>query len=993
MQRRLHDRLLYITSSQNWEAIGPHYWIKQCIELLLVTASPDVKIQMSHESSILPSITSVLNHVDARKREQFYANIQATSELLFSQTSMDGEVKEEVVDLNHDLNNDDAMQTEDNPGSRMEYVMGLVSKHYDFIEMSRNTTSYRFLVAAAQLCHMDTSLAEQVWLSMFPKFWSVLDEQQRQEIQPFIASGAHIIQKDSHPSAINTFIESLSRCKPPLQLPSPLIKYLAKSHNLWHRMVLTLEQMASDPSMKLPANLYDFEMEVNPKREILDNLGELYSLLCEEDMWAGLWQQHAHYKETNIAIAYEQHGFFEQAQTAFENAMARHKQDSIMGPMPSDIQREVLLWNNHWIRCTKELKQWNFLFDYAKNGVYDPYLILEGTWRTQNWETAKDAISKLDHSCPKELQWKVTLYNGYLWVCNTEDKQQLKNAERYVEMASQMCLQEWRRLPHIVSHIHLPYLQAAQQIMELQEAFQIRKGLQQGHQNSLHDMKAIVKTWRNRLPVIADDLSHWNDIFNWREHHYKFIIKHYEKIDPSTHHPNSMLGVHASAQSLIHFGKIARKHKLPNVCLESLNLIYNIPSVPVVDCFQKIRQQIKCYLQQGSISGKNEYQEGLDTLNKANVKYFTKEMNAEFYALKGLLYHLSGKSDEANKAFSAGLQLHDVSIKAWGLYGDYLESVFTRDPRQISYGVNAIACFLHACRHQNESKARKHLAKVLWLLSYDDEENTLMLALDKYAAGVPPLLWLPWTPQLLNCLVLSDGNAILNLFLLIGKTFPQAVYFPIRTLYLTLRTATARKTNANQVVSNPEDASDQNSQNQNSQTQQNVESTIKASPPMVRCSRIMKMQRDIHTTVLSSLEGIADQMEWFRENWHEEVVRQLRQGLAKCYAIAFENRENVNEAKITPHILSFVKKLVSTFGIGVENIGNSTNAGSNSTASESLARRAQATYQDPVFKEMKLEFTKDFDFNQSSALRLRTLIFKLKKWIKILENRSKMFNQ
>ncbi|KAF5288689.1 hypothetical protein FQR65_LT11954 [Abscondita terminalis] len=39
MRRRLHDRLLYITCSQNWDAIGPHYWIKQCIELLMATAS------------------------------------------------------------------------------------------------------------------------------------------------------------------------------------------------------------------------------------------------------------------------------------------------------------------------------------------------------------------------------------------------------------------------------------------------------------------------------------------------------------------------------------------------------------------------------------------------------------------------------------------------------------------------------------------------------------------------------------------------------------------------------------------------------------------------------------------------------------------------------------------------------------------------------------------------------------------------------------------
>lgn len=58
-------------------------------------------------------------------------------------------------------------------------------------------------------------------------------------------------------------------------------------------------------------------------------------------------------------------------------------------------------------------------------------------------------------------------------------------------------------------------------------------------------------------------------------------------------------------------------------------------------------------------------------------------------------------------------------------------------------------------------------------------------------------------------------------------------------------------------------------------------------------------------------------MVWFRETWYEEVLRQLRQGLAKCYAIAFENREAVSEATITPHTLNFVKKLVSTFGIGI----------------------------------------------------------------------------
>lgn len=150
----------------------------------------------------------------------------------------------------------------------------------------------------------------------------------------------------------------------------------------------------------------------------------------------------------------------------------------------------------------------------------------------------------------------------------------------------------------------------------------------------------------------------------------------------------------------------------------------------------------------------------------------------------------------------------------------------------------------------------------------------------------------------------------------------------------------------------------------------------------------MHVQREIHPTILSSLEGIVDQMVWFRENWYEEVLRQLRQGLIKCYAIAFENRNAVNEAKITPHTLNFVKKLVATFGIGIENISSTA---ASSDAKDPLAKRAQATVQDPVFQKMKGQFSVDFDFSQPGAMKLHNLINRLKKWIKILEGKTKQF--
>ncbi|WAQ94363.1 TRRAP-like protein [Mya arenaria] len=79
-------------------------------------------------------------------------------------------------------------------------------------------------------------------------------------------------------------------------------------------------------------------------------------------MWAGLWQKRAKFSETNTAIAYEQHGFFEQAQGSYEavnvlndevlytQAMARGRADHNTGPASPPVLPEYRLWEDHWIR-------------------------------------------------------------------------------------------------------------------------------------------------------------------------------------------------------------------------------------------------------------------------------------------------------------------------------------------------------------------------------------------------------------------------------------------------------------------------------------------------------------------------------------------------------------------------------------------------------------------------------------------------------------------
>ncbi|XKL66766.1 hypothetical protein PGB90_010186 [Kerria lacca] len=1001
IQRKLIFRLLYIVSSQNWEGMAQHYWLKQCIELILITSAPEERIQLASGSGMLPSITSAIERADSEEKASLvgYFAVKEEQSETASVSSIDTSMDEMDLEM-ADSASQSSIELMNNAGG--ETLAQLVSRQVKFLESIKDFKTIDFLKATAQLCHMDTSLTEQVWLNIFPQLWKILHDRERTEligeISPFVASGSHVVQKDAHPSAICTFYESLALCNPPVTIKPRVMTYLGKSHNLWHRVTLTLEKMTLESNFfrdkQFPSNdCYDFEPETIPQQDIVDSLADMYCALCEEDMWCGLWQKHAKHSETVIALTYEQQGFFEQALGAYELVLGRARQTYSNMPSPISLISEQRLWEKQWIKCTKELNQWDHLLDYTQTkNLSNPVLILESAWRVPDWSLMKEALSQVDIAYPGILTWKEDLYKGFLAICHPDDTL-LHLVERYVEQASVQCIREWRKLPHVVSHVHVHLLQAAQQIIELQEAYQIHQSLLHGRSStsSLHDIKAIVKTWRNRLPVISDDLSHWSDIFTWRQHHYQFVTHHYDNNQDQSTRQHSILGVHASAQAIIHFGKIARKQNLTAVCLDSLTRLYTIPSVPIVDCFQKIRQQVKCYLQMAAQSGKSEIQEGLDAIEYTNMRYLTREMTAEFYALKGMLLAQLGRSEEANRSFSVAVQMHDTLVKGWALWGDFMEQQFTKtSPPNISTGISAVTCFLHACRNQNESRSRKYLAKVLWLLTYDDEKFSLTEAVDRYSVGVPPSLWLPWIPQLLTCLGRNEGKYIVNLISQVGRMFPQAVYFPIRTMYFTQKIEQREryKTAERAVGRQNEILSSTGMDNSSQGGMHDSLGPIKATPAMLRCSKIMQLQREIHPTILLSLEGIVDQMVWFRENWCEEVLRQLRLGLAKCYTLAFENRGAVNDAIISVSTHNFLKKLVSTFGIGLEMYTNTLstvlfgNAGS-----ESLARRTQITISDPVFQTMKQKFTDDFDFSVPGSMKLHNFISKLRKWIKLLENK------
>lgn len=290
MRRKLHDRLLYIVCSHSWDSIQHHYWIKQCIELLLLTTNTThSQIKNSNETHLLPSITSVINLADSEEKNNFviYTSLQP------EQHDMNvSEDKEDAIDMEMNVDNNISKREESERPmeNRIAVLCKLLNRQSEFLDASRKVKTEQFLIASSQLCHMDTQLAESVWLNVFPKLWSILEDGQQhaldREFVPFLSSGTHVIQKDCNPSAINTFVEALSQCQPPIYIPPSLMTYLGKSHNLWHRMTLMLENMALDWPNKKDAVInqdyrseYDFDVELQNEIANSNNSGKCFNII------------------------------------------------------------------------------------------------------------------------------------------------------------------------------------------------------------------------------------------------------------------------------------------------------------------------------------------------------------------------------------------------------------------------------------------------------------------------------------------------------------------------------------------------------------------------------------------------------------------------------------------------------------------------------------------------------------------------------------------
>lgn len=733
LTRSANTRLSYVLTSQNWDTLGDSFWLSQASQLVIGSVDMNTSARLHPEDFTVVPVSF----------------LSATIE--------------------KDESRDKAMVD--------SHLESFVANHKKFYQELADVKVRDILEPLAQLQHTDTKVAHKLWVTLFTVCWSVLSKEERIDLEKgmvtLLTREYHQRQLDDRPNVIQALLEGVVRATPRFKIPPHVMKFLSRTYDAWYTAATSLEQSAINPMVDTPV----------VRESNLDALVEIYAGLQENDLFYGTWRRRCKFVETNAALSYEQQGMWDKAQQLYESAQIKAR----TGAVPFS-QGEYFLWEDHWLICAQKLQQWEILSDFAKHENFND-LLLEATWRTlENWQgdSNREQIDSLIKSVSDAPTPRRTFFQAFMSLLKLHSKQENpQDFSNTCDEAIQLSIRKWHQLPKRITNAHIPILQNFQQLVELHDASAICSSLAQTNASNLDkqsgDLKLLLGTWRDRLPNVWDDINAWQDLVTWRQHIFQMINATYlNLLPPQTNNVASnsyaYRGYHETAWIINRFAHVARKHQMPDVCINQLSRIYTLPNIEIQEAFLKLREQAKCHYQ-----NPNELNSGLDVINNTNLNYFNSQQKAEFYTLKGMFLAKLDHTNEANDAFGVSLHYDLRLAKAWSEWGQYSDQRFKADPSDMELAGNALNCYMEAAGLYKNAKSRKLISRILWLLSLDDEEGKLASAFEGFKGDTPVWYWITFIPQLLTGLSHREARLCKAVLGKIAKLYPQSLFFLLRT--------------------------------------------------------------------------------------------------------------------------------------------------------------------------------------------------------------------
>ena len=90
------------------------------------------------------------------------------------------------------------------------------------------------LTSLREISKLDTEVAHQLWVTLFPLLWSNLQVEERERLRDSIvtllARDWHYVQRHQRPNVVNTLLQSISMCQPLPRLPGLLVSFLGRKY-------------------------------------------------------------------------------------------------------------------------------------------------------------------------------------------------------------------------------------------------------------------------------------------------------------------------------------------------------------------------------------------------------------------------------------------------------------------------------------------------------------------------------------------------------------------------------------------------------------------------------------------------------------------------------------------------------------------------------------------------------------------------------------------
>ncbi|KAI1736178.1 FAT domain-containing protein [Xylaria scruposa] len=856
-------RLSYVITAQNWDTLADSFWLAQANQLLLGAVEMNANIQLHQED---------------------FRTLPAS--LVFGAYAKDSREPHAMADDKYEA---------------------FMANHRRFVSELGEVKLRDVIEPISQLQHVDSNLAHELWVALFPMFWAATIREEKTDIEKgivvLLSKDYHSRQMDKRPNVVQTLLAGATKSWPECKIPPHILKFGAKTYDAWYTAMVQLEKSAIKPETD----------SITVRESTLDALVELYSNLKEDDLFYGTWRRRCQFVETNAALSYEQNGMWDKAQKMYEAAQIKAR----TGVIPFS-QGEYMLWEDHWVLCAQKLQQWEILQDFAKHENLQD-LLLECAWRNidmwQNQEHREslDIIIKGVMDAPTSRR---TFFQGFMSLLKFHNKQETgQDFSRVCDEAIQLSIRKWHQLPKRLTAAHIPMLHNFQQLVELHDASVICQSLANTNQANLDvksgELKLLLGAWRDRLPNTWDDITDWQDLVTWRQHIFGLINGTYLQLLPQQgQNANgasfAYRGYHETAWIINRFAHVARKHNLAEVCINQLSRIYTLPNIEIQEAFLKLREQARCHYE-----NPEELSSGLDVINNTNLNYFNNQQKAEFYTLKGMFLEKLGQHSEADGAYGTALYYDISKAKAWAEWGYFNDRKFKADPSDTSSARQAVCSYLQAIGSYKSSKARKLIARILWLLSLDDSDGTIAAGFDDHKGETPVWYWITFIPQLLTGLGHKEAPKVHGILLKIAKAYPQSLYFQLRTNredMLMIKKNQEAKEKARQHAQSA--AANRKSSTSPSQTEQNenganttgtapaangdqqlqskdgaTSTTGQKKPPWEHTEEIMSVLKTAFPLLALSMETMVDQIQkYFKcppdEDAYRLIVALLNDGLA-----------------------------------------------------------------------------------------------------------------